>query len=157
MILILLAIFVSQTVAVRADDATTSARFATLAKDEVFVRTGPAQQYPIKWVYKKEGLPVEIIMDYDTWRQIRDQDGGTGWVHHAMLSSDRGAIITPTAGVTALDKPDASAQPVVRLEKGVVVSLDACEQAWCKIRKSGFKGWVPRAALWGIYPSEEIR
>jgi SH3-like domain-containing protein len=160
MFLILLVIFVSLSPAVQAQDSPsvpTETRFATIAKDEVFVRTGPAQQYPIKWVYKKQGLPVEIIRDYDTWRQIRDQDGTTGWVHHAMLSSDRGAIITATSGITALARPDAGAQPVVRLEHGVVVAIDACEGTWCRVHKSAFKGWVPRGSLWGIYPSEEIR
>ena len=33
-------------------------RFVSLKSDKVFVRTGPALRYPIKWVFIKEGLPV---------------------------------------------------------------------------------------------------
>jgi SH3-like domain-containing protein len=128
-----------------------------LGKDEIFARTGPALQYPIRWVYKRRGLPIEIVREYDTWRQVRDMDGAVGWVHHAMLSGYRNAIILPQAGVTLTSDPDPSSGPVVRLERGVVVNLDTCEPAWCRVRISGFKGWVPRAALWGIYPNEEIR
>lgn len=133
-------------------------RFASLGKDEVFVRTGPASQYPIKWIYKKSGFPIEIIREYDTWRQIKDYDGSVGWVHHAMLSSYRTAIITEKDGVAVLSKPNAGATAVVRLEQNVLVSIDQCDGPWCRVYISGgFKGWVPRTALWGIYPSEEIR
>lgn len=131
-------------------------RFATLNKDEIFVRTGPALQYPIRWVYRKRGLPVEIIREYDTWRQVRDFDGAVGWVHHAMLSGYRSAIVKNKDGVTVTSRADAASSVVVRLEKGVIVGLEECKDAWCKVRISGFKGWLPRAALWGIYPDEQI-
>ncbi len=139
------------------DDVAKLPRFVSLAKDDVFVRTGPALQYPIKWVYKKRGLPVEITREYDTWRKIKDIDGDEGWVHHAMLSGYRNAIINSKDGVTLTAKPDALAQPVVRLEKGVVVSIDKCQGAWCRLGISGFRGFAPRDSLWGIYPAEEIR
>jgi SH3-like domain-containing protein len=132
-------------------------RFASLAKDEIYVRTGPALQYPIRWVYKRRGLPVEIIREYDTWRQIRDFDGSIGWVHHGSLAGYRTAIIKNEAGVSLMAKPDSGAADVVRLEQGVVVALDECNPDWCRVRISGFKGWTQRPNLWGIYASEEIR
>lgn len=132
-------------------------RFASLAKDEIYVRTGPALQYPIRWVYKRRGLPVEIIREYDTWRQIRDFDGSVGWVHHGSLSGYRTATIKNEAGITLMSKPDSGSTDVVRLEKGVVVALDECNPDWCKVRISGFKGWTQRTNLWGIYASEEIQ
>lgn len=144
---------------VRADDDSNKRlpRFATLGKDEVFVRTGPALQYPIKWVYNKRGLPVEIIREYETWRQVRDIDGTDGWVHHAMLSGYRNAIIQSKNDVTLLKKPDAGAAPVVRLESGVIVTLDECQPAWCRVGISGFKGWTLRSTLWGVDASEQIK
>ena len=130
-------------------------RFASLRNDEIFVRTGPALQYPIRWVYRKRGLPVEIIRDYDTWRQIRDQDGSTGWVHHAMLSGSRTAVVTGKEGAMVTSSA-VGGDSVVRLEKGVVVVLDECEKLVCKVRVSGFKGWLPKTSLWGVYADEEI-
>ena len=61
-------------------------RFVTLRSDKVFVRTGPGVRYPIKWVFQKENLPVEVIQEFDTWRQIRDRDGEEGWIHQSLLS-----------------------------------------------------------------------
>ena len=138
------------------DDARKIPRFVSLNKDEIFVRTGPSLQYPIRWVYRKRGLPVEIIREYDTWRQVRDFDGSVGWVHHAMLSGYRAAIVKSKEGVTLTARPESTASVVVRLEKGVVVGVDTCPDTWCKVRISGFKGWVPRVTLWGIYPDEQI-
>ena len=131
-------------------------RFASLGKDEIFVRTGPALQYPIKWVFKKRGLPVEIIREYDTWRQIRDSDGSTGWVHHAMLSGYRSAIVKDTDGIVLM-KSKESTVPVVRLEKGVIAGVDECDKSFCKLRISGFKGWALQGSLWGVYGDEEIQ
>ena len=35
----------------------------------MFIRTGPALKYPIKWVYQRPHMPIEIIGEFDTWRQ----------------------------------------------------------------------------------------
>ncbi len=35
-------------------------RFASLKSDEVNMRSGPGQRYPIVWVYKRKAMPVEI-------------------------------------------------------------------------------------------------
>ncbi|MBL8638634.1 MAG: hypothetical protein JNN09_09110, partial [Alphaproteobacteria bacterium] len=64
-------------------------RFAVLKSDNTYVRTGPSMDYPIRWIYKRADLPVEIIHEYDSWRKIRDQDGAVGWVHRILLSSQR--------------------------------------------------------------------
>ena len=29
----------------------------------------------------RQGLPIEIIAEFDTWRRIRDCQGTEGWVH----------------------------------------------------------------------------
>jgi SH3-like domain-containing protein len=156
LLLLLICIGLMTAAPVFAEESPKLPRFASLKNDEIFVRTGPALQYPIRWVYKKRGLPVEIVKEYDTWRQIRDFDGGVGWVHQAMLSPYRSAIIIAKDGITALVKPEQNAGSVVKLDRGVVAAIDECEPAWCEVRISGFRGWVPRAELWGIYPGEEI-
>jgi SH3-like domain-containing protein len=134
-----------------------AARFASLNKDEIFVRTGPSLQYPIRWVYRKRGLPVEIIREYDTWRQIRDFDGSTGWVHQAMLSGNRRVIIKARPDTAVRSRPNMTGSVLVRLDTGVVAHVLACKDEWCQLRISGFKGWAPRKDLWGIYPSENFQ
>ena len=61
-------------------------RFVTLRADEVNLRTGPGEQYPIEWIYVRAGLPVEIIAEFGNWRRIRDFEGIEGWVFHSLLS-----------------------------------------------------------------------
>ncbi|MGE4080829.1 MAG: SH3 domain-containing protein, partial [Reyranella sp.] len=53
-------------------------RFASLKSDEINVRTGPGPRYPIEWVFKRKGMPVEIVAEYDNWRKIRDWQGASG-------------------------------------------------------------------------------
>ena len=55
-------------------------RFASLKSDEVNVRTGPGSRYPIDWVFKRKGMPVEIVAEFENWRKIRDWQGAGGWV-----------------------------------------------------------------------------
>src|SRR3989338_5933265 len=68
-------------------------RFVSLKPSEVNARVGPGPNYPIEWVYLKAGLPVEVIVEFDTWRKIRDIDRAEGWVHQSMLCSKRRGIV----------------------------------------------------------------
>src|SRR5579872_1021736 len=68
-------------------------RFVSLKSDEVNVRTGPGTRYPIQWVYRRAGLPVEVIEEYDVWRKIRDSEGTAGWVHKTMIDGKRNIMI----------------------------------------------------------------
>src|ERR1700751_5997914 len=70
-------------------------RFVTLKSKRVNLRVGPSNDYAVAWLYLKAGLPVEIIQEYDNWRQIRDSDGTEGWVSQALLSGNRAAIAAP--------------------------------------------------------------
>lgn len=130
-------------------------RFASLRADEVYMRTGPGQRYPIEWIYRRRGLPVQIIAEFDTWRKVRDWNGTVGWMHRAMLTGRRTGITTAES-TTLYREPEANAPVVARAEAGVIVRLAACEGPWCRIEARGLKGWVPRAALWGTLPEEKV-
>lgn len=130
-------------------------RFVTLGTEEVNVRTGPGLRYPIRIVIRKQGLPVEIIREFDVWRQIRDHDGEEGWVHKSMLSGRR-AVIVQGATQPLLKKPETDARPVVRLEPGVIAGLETCPDAWCELKVGGYSGWMQRANVWGVYPDEKF-
>ncbi len=128
-------------------------RFVTLATDEVNLRTGPGLRYPIRLIVRKTGLPVEIIREFDVWRQVRDRDGDEGWVHKSMLSGKR-AVIVKGSVQTLLKKPASDARPVARLEPGVVAGLDICRADWCLVEVASYEGWIERENLWGVYPDE---
>ena len=56
-------------------------RFVSLRADTVNLRTGPGNRYPIEYVYRRKGYPLEIVAEFDQWRQVRDWQGTEGWVH----------------------------------------------------------------------------
>ena len=127
--------------------------FVSLRHNTVNVRTGPGTRYPIEWVYKRAGLPVEAVAEFDQWIKIRDYEGAEGWVHRRLLSSDRWAVITGALR-TVRREPREDAAPVLFAEPGVQGHLLACREAWCQLEIGPRRGWVRREVLWGVYPNE---
>ena len=133
-------------------------RFAALRFDDVNLRAGPGTRYPIKWVYKRRDLPVEIQREFEVWRLIRDQDGTRGWVHQAALIGRRTAVTTAAESVLRRE-PNDTAAPVARLKPGVIIRLRACEAGspWCQASVQDYRGWIRRADFWGTLPGEAIQ
>ena len=116
-------------------------RFVTLKADEVNVRTGPGTRYPIQWVYRRQGMPVEVIEEYDAWRKIRDVEGTTGWVHKGMVEGRRNIVITgKEPHIVRLDA-DTGAKPILKVEQDVVARVVECINDSCRIKVSGRKCW----------------
>ena len=131
-------------------------RFATMRAEEVNVRSGPGTRYPVEWVFQKKGMPVEVVSEFDSWRRIRDWQGAMGWVHQSMLVGKRSLIVT-ASDATIIGEPRAGAEPVARLEQGVIGEILTCkEQGFCRVRIEGYRGYLARAAVWGLYPDEKI-
>lgn len=128
-------------------------RFASLKSDNAFVRTGPSMDYPIKWIYKRSGLPVEIVQEYDAWRKIKDPSGETGWVHKLLLSGTRTAIIESKQPVKAFESEDQK-KLVALLEPGTVNKIEECTATMCFLKFGTYEGWTEKKFLWGVYGSE---
>jgi SH3-like domain-containing protein len=137
-------------------DVTSVPRYVSLRADEVNVRTGPGVRYPVKWVFVRKFMPVEVIADYDTWRKIRDWEGAEGWVHRAMLSSRR-HVITVGGISTLRQSPTEKSRAVAKLANGVVAEVAVCDADWCKLSVGGYRGWLKRASLWGLKRGETVR
>jgi SH3-like domain-containing protein len=128
-------------------------RFVSLRSNEVNLRTGPGLTYPIDWIYKREGMPVEVIQEFDTWRKIRDWEGTEGWVHQSLLDGKRDFIIIGERRTMRL-APETDARPAARLEPGVIGQLFECVPVWCRAEVQGYRGWLKRDWFWGTYPNE---
>ena len=130
-------------------------RFVSLRAGEVNLRAGPGVQYPVEWVYRKSGLPLEVIAEYKTWRKVRDWEGAQGWVHQTMLSAKRTFIITG-ATRSVLSKSDTASRPVARVQIAVTGKLIACPTAsdFCRVEVEGFEGWLARSHFWGVLKAE---
>lgn len=129
-------------------------RFVSIGSDQVFVRSGPGQRYPVEWEYKRKGVPVEIILEYDAWRKIRDFDGQVGWVHHTLLSGRRAGFVLGGSVVTVYAKARDDSQVQAYVEPKALVDVSQCNGSWCQVNASGYKGWVAQKKLWGVYESE---
>src|SRR5262245_27436477 len=131
-------------------------RYVSLRADEVRLRAGPNVSYPIEWVLRRRHLPVEVIAEFELWRRVRDPQGAEGWVHQSLLSGRRYVMITGDTR-TLRRRPEPEAPPVARVEAGVVGELIECQGPWCRLDAGGFRGWLRRAEIWGVYPNEVIR
>jgi len=133
-------------------------RFASLRSKSVHLHVGPGNNYPIDWKFIRQGLPVEIIAEFDTWRQIRDWQGTQGWIHKSLLSGRRTAWVMNE--ICSLRKePDEKSKVIARLEPGVVPKLLECRNKWCRVEAqspdgSSYRGWINRGNLWGVYAHE---
>ncbi len=132
-------------------------RFVSLRSEEVNLRAGPGDRYPIEWVYGRRDLPVEIVAEFNHWRKIRDWQGTEGWVHQSLLSGRRMLMITGKARLLRAEPQDGSAG-VATVEPGVMARLLKCPRGstFCRIEAGGYEGWVKRDEFWGVYPSEWI-
>ena len=132
-------------------------RFVSLKSDRVRVRRGPSTQHQVAWVYRARGLPVEIIAEFEDWRRIRDAEGEEGWIRRSLLSGWRTAMIAPWRKEERLPlraRPEKDAPTVAILSSGVIGHVVSCTGSWCKLKVSGYEGWIEQAMLWGVYAGE---
>lgn len=130
-------------------------RFASLRSDEANMRVGPGTRYPIRWVYHRLGMPVEIIDEYGNWRKVRDVDGAEGWFHHGLLSGQRTALVRGDEAVLRRN-PDPNAMPVLTAKPMVILRVLRCSRSWCYLEVEGYKGWMEKATFWGVYDDEKF-
>lgn len=140
-------------------------RFVSTRSAPINVRVGPGTRYDIAWIFKKAGLPVEIIQEYDTWRKIRYVDGDEGWIHQSLLIGTRTALVQPFGGADqAALRVRAEDEAPLRawLGAGYLVSVKGCENGWCSVSAEAangnpaVKGEILEIELWGVYPDEDI-
>ena len=129
-------------------NANENKEFLTLKNIKVNLRQGPSFEYPIKLVYKKKYFPVIIIDKSETWRQIKDFENNSGWIHISQLSKRKSAINIKNNSVV-YKKPTIYSKPIARLEVGRLVLIKKCNVKWCKITSGGFNGWIKKNYLWG--------
>jgi len=124
--------------------------FASLRASEANIRTGPGQNYPIKFIFKLRGLPVRVINEYDNWNEIEDYEGQTGWVTQSLLTKKRTLMVLTTKSfINMHSKNNEKSRIILRLENNVVGDYLKCSGDWCGIKVNNKKGWVLKSELFG--------
>jgi SH3-like domain-containing protein len=128
-------------------------RFVSLASEEINVRTGPGQMHPIRWVFAKRGVPVQIVEEAQDWRRIVDHEDQTGWIHASLLSSRRTILVTgETRPLRRTPRHDA--RIVALVEPMVIGTLLNCERNWCLVEVDNRRGWLERGQFYGALETE---
>ncbi|MBC8037666.1 MAG: SH3 domain-containing protein [Rhizobiales bacterium] len=134
-------------------------RFVSLKAEKVNVRRGPSSDHAVAWVFKRKGMPVEIVAEFENWRRVRDSDGEEGWILKNMLTGKRTAVVAPWRPGQALplySKASGGSALVAKVSAGVVSEVSSCTGEWCAITAGGYGGWIEQAMLWGVYPGEPV-
>lgn len=140
-------------------------RFVSLKSDEVNLRTGPGKDYPTQWVYRRAGLPLEVIKEFEGWRQVRDAEGVSGWVSQSLISGRRTALVlpwevksgSPPPRVPLREDDSEGARPAAMVEAGVIANVQSCDSQWCYVTIDTFRGYLEQGKLWGIYQGEVVK
>ncbi|MCT8999147.1 SH3 domain-containing protein [Chelativorans intermedius] len=136
-------------------------RFVSLKAGRVNMRVGPGTDYAVEWLYLREGLPMEVIQEYDSWRRVRDAEGAEGWIHSALLSGRRTGLVAPwlkdrQASVPLHARPDEGARRIAEVEPGALGQVESCDGTWCRMRFASLEGWMSQSLIWGVYPGETV-
>lgn len=131
-------------------------RFVSLSSDLVNMREGPSTEHGIKWIYHRDGLPMQVLAEYDVWRRVRDMDGEVGWIHVSLLSNERTGIVVGNGYAQVRSGQDMDSSVIARVEPGVVGRIETCGPISCRLNFSGVEGWVDRARFWGAYADEHF-
>jgi SH3-like domain-containing protein len=136
--------------------ADTQPYFLSIKNEKTFMREGPGENHRIKWIYHRKGLPVEVIASFEVWRRVRDADGEIGWIHVALLSRERMAVVTGAGETAVYGRADAKADVVAEAKPGAVGRLMRCGARSCEVKFDGAEGWVERTRLWGVHDGEQF-
>lgn len=128
-------------------------RFVTLKTGEGNARRGPGLTHRIDWVFTRDGMPLKITAEYGHWRRVEDAEGAGGWVHYALLSGTRSALVTAALAELHSD-PSAESSVVLKAQKDVIGNLQECLPDFCLMRIEGNEGWIAKTDIWGVDPDE---
>jgi SH3-like domain-containing protein len=128
-------------------------RYVSLKVKEANARRGPSLSHKIDWIYKRQNMPLEIYAEYENWRRVRDFEGLGGWVHYTLLSGIRYVLVKSELLEMRL-LPSMDAQVIAKVPQHNIATLDKCNKDWCRINDDGYKGWVPKNEIWGVYEDE---
>lgn len=128
-------------------------RFVCIKATVANMHVGPGNNYPVEWKYMRQYLPVEVIAEFEHWRQVRDMQGTVGWFHKSLLSSKRFVIVQQKVA-NLYTGPDLQSPVLATVEPGVVAKINECFNNMCKVDIQGVKGWIKRDFLFGVYPDE---
>ena len=122
--------------------------FLMLKNNEVNVRYGPSFDYPIKYIYKRTGLPLMVIDKKENFRRIIDHKKNGGWIHISQLKKSISFITTEIK--ILFKSPSKFSKPLAKIDKGRLLMVKECKDNWCNVKTGKFSGWIEKGNVWGF-------
>ena len=132
-------------------------RYVSLKFATVNARAGPGDDRRLLFVFRAQGLPVQVVAETDDWRRICDPDGGLSWVHRRTTDGRRTAMTLQAQPIALRARPRADAPVVAYLAPRAVAGLQRCDKQWCALKVGQISAWAPAASLWGVAETAQCR
>ena len=123
-------------------------KFLSLKNEKVNVRYGPGFDFPIKFIYLKKYLPVQVIDSKENFRRIIDHKKNSGWIHWTQLRKANSIIVLEDKIV--FKKNSKFSEPIIKVKKGRLVLVEKCINSWCNIKTDKYNGWLENDNVWGF-------
>lgn len=122
-------------------------RFESLRYNKANGRMRPETRSPVVWEYTLKGLPMLILKETKGWYYVQDPSGDKVWIAESQLAEAPMALTLDAFTLKAGRAADSA--DVALIGKGILVELGTCDATQCQIRANRYRGWAPRALLWG--------
>lgn len=97
------------------------------------------------------GLPLEVIVELQSWVKVRDHNGHLAWIEKSALTGARSVMIkTESSAIRQRPRPDADI--VFRAARGVLLEPTGEPDGfgWLPVKHAdGRTGWLPAHEAWG--------
>ncbi len=123
-------------------------KFLSLKNQKVNVRYGPGFNFPIKFIYVKKYLPVQVIDSKENFRRIIDHKKNSGWIHVTQLRKANSIIVLEDKIV--FRRNSKFSEPIIKVKKGRMVLVEKCLESWCNVKTDKYNGWLENDKVWGF-------
>jgi len=132
-------------------------RFVSLKSEEANLRVGPSVNYPIAIKYLQKNLPIEVIGEFDVWRQIKDYENNIGWLHKSLIKGERYILTVNRKGGNTYIYNRPNGNKIGNIKRYNILLLKKCLLNWCKVHHKDINGWVTKKSIWGVYENEILK
>lgn len=95
------------------------------------------------------GTPLIITEKKADYYEVKDFRGRSGWVHRALLSEDRGVVISAESA-NVRQGPGTDNPILFKLDKGTAAKFLSKQDKWVQLQlANGKTGWVAEFLVWG--------
>lgn len=128
-------------------------KMISITGDKINARSGPGQQFKVKWQYGN-GFPLRVLDSEGDWFRVEDFEGDTSWVYKP-LTTNKGHMIVKVnksrkGTINLRTGPGRKYEVVAQAYYGVVFTTVEQRNGWAKVQHdSGVTGWIKRSLLWG--------